>query len=298
VQASVLNVTEVLKEAGLAGQQSGDQVAAGYDKAKQAIDDAATAAGNLATNAAAVTASSNASAAAATSAAQATGAAIALTNEQTRATQVLNEELFKFGNLSNIGLSDAQFVLQELGGVIGSEADELRRRIQELTQTAQAAEQVGNELKAIRDRLLDAQDQAQGDQAAIENRRFAEERAHIEELAKQGGFANRAVAEEARALAESEHVRRLKQIEDEKNARLKAGTQSATQKATPSGNDAPASSASRSAALPITPTKSVPDIHIHIGNFNHLAPGDNLALQDQLARFLTPALQRLAFRSR
>ncbi len=302
VQASVLNVTEALKAAGLAGETSGDQVAAGYDKAKQAIDDAATAAGNLATNtAAAATASANAGAAAATTAtqtAQASGAAIALTNEQTRAMQVLNEELFKFGNLSNIGLSDAQFVLQELGGVIGSQADELRRRIQELTQTAQVAEQVGNELKAIRDRLLDAKDQAQGDQSAIENRRFAEERAHIEELAKQGGFANRAVADEARALAEAEHVRRLKQIEEEKNAKLKADSQNTSPNKTAASNDASAPSTSRLGALPITPPKTVSDIHIHIGNFNHLSPGDNVALQDQLARFLTPALQRLAFRSR
>jgi hypothetical protein len=46
----VNNLTDAYNKAGDAGKKSADDTTAAYDAAKQAIDDAATAAGNLASN--------------------------------------------------------------------------------------------------------------------------------------------------------------------------------------------------------------------------------------------------------
>lgn len=296
VQASVLGVTDALKDAGLAGETSGKQVTEAYTQAQAAIDAAATAAGNLATNSGTAAAATNQAAKAATAGAQAAqGAFVALNNEQTRAQNVLNEYLFKFGNLANIGLSDAQFILSQLGGIIGQTADELRGRIAELTQTAQQAEQAAQQLRSMRQQLQDDSDRASGNDTAIENRQFAEKLRQIEELAKASGAAGIADAQELRRLAEEEHQRKLKQIEERKNAEINANrevTANRNQSASASNTNAAGNLSGTISPIrqdgPTSPPVNINNILIAADNKTGLA----------LARLINPHLEAIVRRSR
>jgi hypothetical protein len=75
------------------------------------------------------------------------------------------------------------------------------------------------ELQSMIAQLRDANDQANGNQEAVEQRRFEAELARIKELSKQQGVAAQADAAEAERLARLQHERNLQSIRKESAAR-------------------------------------------------------------------------------
>lgn len=304
VQASVLGVSDALKEVGLAGKESGDQVASSYDKAKESLDAAAIAAGNLSLASKQSAEDTQAAAAATQQAAQAAQQAadaiakgvIALGTEQNRAQQILTEELNRVGNLSQISLDNARYVLQNLGGLLGEQSNELASHIQQLEGVANQAAQAGQQLQQLRDQLRDENDRANGNEVDIENRRYKEQLRQIQELANQAGGNNAQIAAEAKKQADELHARKLKQLEDEKNARLKAEDDVDNRKrGSTSSSTKPGSRGESSSSGGIT--YNVTNIN-HISQFGELDKKQAETLSEQIARPIKKQLDAIAFRSR
>jgi len=288
IKASVLGVADALKDVGIVGKESGDQVAGAYGKARESLDGAADAAGRLAGNTAQ---SANATADAAQQTQQAVQVAqagvTALNAEQEKAQQILNEQLYKVGNLSQISLESARFVLQELGGLIGDQATELSQRISQLESVAQQAEQSALQLQQLRDQLRDENDRIIGNQADLENRRYQEQLKQIADLAKQSGFANRQLAEEAKKQADELHKRKLQQIEEEKKAQSGGSNSGSGRKNSSATSTGGESGGAQSGGVNIV-------VNNHISAIGDIGDKQSQNLAVQLGRPIQKELERLS----
>jgi hypothetical protein len=93
--------------------------------------------------------------------------------------------------------------------------DEARQRLKTIEDAAKAAK---DELEGIGDSLQDELDRINGNQSAIENRRFQEQLDKISELEQQGGEAAARQAQTDRRLAEEIHQRKLANIRERAKA--------------------------------------------------------------------------------
>jgi len=216
VQASALGIADALEKAGIIGKKSGQDIAKGFDDAKQAAEDAGAAiedAGKAAKGAADGQKGY-------TTALQGTQAAmqgiVAIGPEQAAALKLLNERLSQSAQLTNLSLDEAKYLLSTLGPLAGGAAGLIERRIQELTEAASKAEAAANRMKDEATDLQDQIDQLLGNDLSIEDRRHAKKLADLEAEARANGTLNSAEYRQLIDLENKLHALKMANIRKEK----------------------------------------------------------------------------------
>lgn len=275
--ATALGFVDAAGKAGAAGAQAGSDTAAGFDKAKSSIDDAAGAADNLATSAtAAATGIDELGAGAAVAGANVGGLASGLqgvtllTNEQLRLLREVRDEY--------------------LSGAIGAE-EYAQRATAALTGVDLALQQQEEQLRQFNDRLNDLQSQlasANGDDVAVENLRHAKK---MQDLKDEQDLSTAQRAQLER-LEEQLHEANLRRIKAENDARA-GGTGTNTQgggSGTSPGPNGPSPAPTPQRGQPI------PGLTIDFSGATIIG-GTKDQIAEQLARLVLKPLQEIAARS-
>lgn len=179
---------------------------------------------------------------------------------------------------------------------LSASAEQVYQRILQLKQVAQDATR---SLQDMNKTLQDQADQRAGNNQAIEDRRFAEQLRQIDELAKKGGAAAVAEAARARELALKEHQAKLKEIDEQASHQIASDNKVAASRNKQTNNTSSSTGGgSLNGATQASQLSGGVTVNVHIDTFNHLRPGDNNALATELARFIGPAANQIALRSR
>jgi tape measure domain-containing protein len=228
VLASVNNLTDAYTQAGTAGKKSADDTTAAYDQAKQAIDDAANAAGNLSTaqsNAAAnTTATGKAAQKSGQQIVQAMGGVIPVTEQASQALATMNDILSRQGTLANVSLDQAKRLLNDLGALAGAQAEVLQKRIEELEAAAEKAKEVAAQMADEAASLQDQIDELNGDDSAIEDRRHQKALDDLKAEAIANGQLGSAAYKHLLDLENQLHDLKLKHIQEQQAAQKSGDT--------------------------------------------------------------------------
>jgi len=160
----------------------------------------------------------------------------------------------------------------------------------------QAEQQALDGLKSLDQQLQDQLDQAAGNNTAIENRRYQQQLEQIKQLHEASGKASDEEYNQAIANAQKLHDLKLKQIQDEANAAMKASSSSSS--STSSGGGATSSSTtstSGSGTSGALPQKL--EITLNGSNLGGIDPNDSAAMQriaQQLMPYFIQSIQQAA----
>ncbi len=293
VLASVLNLSDAFTKAGDSGKKAGEETRDAFAQTKDQIDAASAAADALGSKAAAAANSAQTAAAAATKAAAATQAAFAggvipVTEQASRALAIMNDELFRTGTLANVSLEDAKFLLNSLGVLAGAQTEVLRKRIEELTQAAQHAEEVAKKMADDAASIQDQIDQLQGNDTAIEDRRHAKKLKDLEDEAKADGSERTDAYRNLIELENKLHTLKMQNIQTQAAAQQHANGNTP---AKPSGGvgSGNGSGSSNGAGVPSNQT-----VHVNTDLSGAVIIGANKQdVEDILGRLVLPGLKRI-----
>lgn len=158
-----------------------------------------------------------------------------------------------------------------------------------------AAKSAKDELQSLADSLQDTIDRNNNNESAIAKRNHDKQLAQIEELAKKGGAAAQAEADQARRNSDEAYKIELARIEATKQAKIKADNEVRANRDKPAGDTG---SAGGGGSIVNTrqggqqPQQQAPTVAINLANAT-LIGLDTQAGQDAVVRLLTPAFKRL-----
>jgi tape measure domain-containing protein len=138
---------------------------------------------------------------------------------------------------------------QDLSG-LASAAQAVAARVRQIGEEAIASKR---QLADLASSFQDQIDQINGNQTAVENRRFQNDLARIEALREASGNANSSEYSDAVAAAERLHALKLKQLREQEAAAKKANEASQSNSTSTSSNQSSQSSAGSSSAGSLTP---------------------------------------------
>ncbi len=214
VEASAMRLANVLAATGEQGKKAGQDVADGFTEAETRINRAADSAermGRSADSAADGLDKVAEGAAHASTAIEGAGTTLGFM------TQRAGEAISAARGFDEVRIVMAQYKDQIFA--TKQELDDFTRAQQE---AADAASKASEELGRLLERMRDQGDQAAGNQEAIEERRYKKELENLRALEEAAGVGERQNAGEIRRLAEEEHRRKMREIQERRRAEIAA----------------------------------------------------------------------------
>lgn len=235
-QAAALGLSEKLQQAGEAGKKAGEDTAEAMGKAKQAMDEVAEGAGKVA----------EATQRAARSVDEVmaglgdvTTGMMHLDQYGTQALRTFTDLAIRGQDFSKIAPATAEYLLNNVGGMLGAQAQVLRQVIDDAKraqeEAVRAAEAVDDQIARLEERIL----QRSGNDAAVESNRIEQERrrlAALEAEARAAGWYDAERFARLRQLSEQDHRERMSEIEAERKARVQAEQDVQRQKTATAGS--------------------------------------------------------------
>jgi hypothetical protein len=262
VLASVNNLTDAFNKSGDAGKKSGDDTSEAYKAAQQAIDDAATAAGNLASNQSQAATATTATGKAAQKAGQqiqtAMGGVIPITEQASQALAILNDILSRQGTVANVSLEQVKFLFTNLGALAGAQTEILTKRIEDLEAAAEKAKEIATQMADQATEIQDQIDELEGNDVSIEDRRHTKALQDAKDEATKNNTLNTAAYANLVKLEDQLHTLKLQHIKEQQQA-SNAGSGTGSGSGSSSSGSAPARSGA-SGAIP----SQVIALHVHI----------------------------------
>ncbi len=280
-QAAALGLSEKLQQAGEAGKQTGEKTAEAMGKAKKAMDDVAEGAEKVA----------EATQRAARSVddvmaglGDVTTGMMHLDAYGTQALRTFTDLAIRGQDLSKLAPATAEYLLDNVGGMLGAQAQVLRKVIDDAKraqeEAVRAAEAVDDQIARLEERIL----ARSGNEVAIENNRIEQERrrlAALEAEAKAAGWHDADRFARLRQLSEQDHRERMAEIEAERKARMQAEQDIQRQK--DRAERPPLTPAPAPASQPQPSTSTRADVAVSLKVTNDQLPGGvllNLRKQD------------------
>lgn len=283
-QAAALGLSEKLQQAGEAGKAAGEKTAEAMGKAKQAMDEVAEGAEKVAESTKRAARSVDDVLA---GLGDVTTGMLHLDAAGTRALRTFTDLSIRGQDLSQIGPALAEELLANVGGMLGAQAQVLRKVIDDAKraqeEAVRAAEAVDDQIARLEERIL----ARSGNEVAIENNRIEQERrrlAALEAEARAAGWHDAERFNRLRALSEQDHRERMAEIEAERKARIQAEQDVQRQKSQ-SATTQPDPAPSRPQPVPSSPSQRV-DVAVNLKVTNEQLPGGvllNLRPQDMRA---------------
>lgn len=208
----------MLEQTSDVGKQAGEKTAEGFNKAQAAVNATQAAAGGV-TSTLAQTA--GAAQAAATAVGQVASSVSVLNAEQTRAMALMNSWVAQGNDITKIGVANARYILENVGGMIGSTAQVLQQIISNFESRASQPMQVAQTMADMTRQMEDSIVALEGNQEEIERRRLQSQMDRIAQLEKEARAAGEFDAlrfANLRQLAEREHRIRMQQLDEQKRA--------------------------------------------------------------------------------